>query len=131
MEWIARIVGAFYVFAGVVLIRQAILNWRMERIFGAFLETPRAEKTADVILSVMAVLVLGSGLTLLALHSWAVVAFLACWALQAVYLLWASRWYRPVEPELIKLRRQTTNAFFVYTAATLFVLWAARQGLLG
>lgn len=131
MEWIARAVGAFYVFAGVVLIRQAILNWRMERIFGAFLETPKAEKVADVILSVMAVLVLASGLTLLALHHWAVAAFLACWVLQAAYLLWASRWYRPENEELAKLRRQTTNAFFVYTAATLFVLWAARQGLLG
>ena len=123
MEWIARAIGAFYVFAGVVLIRQAILNLRMERIFGAFLETPPAEKTADVILSVMAVLVLASGLTLLALNAWAVLAFLACWALQAVYLLWASRWYRPTEPELIKLRRQTTNAFFVYTVATGFVLY--------
>lgn len=131
MEWIARAVGAFYVFAGVVLIRQAILNWRMERIFGAFLETPKAEKTADVILLAMAVLVLASGLTLAALHPWAVVAFLACWALQAAYLLWASRWYRPTEPELIKLRRQTTNAFFVYTVATVFVLWAANRGLFG
>lgn len=131
MEWIARAVGAFYVFAGVVLIRQAILNWRMERIFGAFLETPGAEKTADVILSVMAVLVLASGLTLAALHPWAVLAFLACWSLQAVYLLWASRWYRPTEPELIRLRRQTTNAFFAYTVATVFVLWAANRGLLG
>ena len=131
MEWIARLVGAFYVFAGVVLIRQAVINWRMERIFGTFLETPPAEKTADAILSVMAVLVLASGLTLLALHHWAVIAFLACWALQAAYLLWASRWYRPTEPELIKLRRQTANAFFVYTAATLFVLWAVNQGVFG
>lgn len=131
MDWIARIVGAFYVFAGVVLIRQAVLNWRMERIFGAFLETPRAEKTADIILSVMAVLVLASGLTLLALHHWAVIGFLACWALQAAYLLWASRWYRPETEELAKLRRQTTNAFFVYTVATVFVLWAANRGLLG
>jgi hypothetical protein len=130
MEWIARAIGAFYVFAGVTLIRQAIINWRMERIFGTFLETPPAEKTADAILSVMAVLVLASGLTLAALHHWAVVAFLACWSVQAVYLLWASRWHRPVEPELIRLRRQTTNAFFAYTAATLFVLWAARRGLL-
>lgn len=130
MEWIARIVGAFYVFAGVVLIRQAVINWRMERIFGAFLETPKAEKTADVILSVMAVLVLASGLTLLALRHWALIAFLACWALQAVYLLWASRWYRPENEELAKLRRQTINAFFAYTAATLFVLWAAQRGLL-
>ena len=131
MEWIARAVGAFYVFAGVVLVRQAILNWRMERIFGAFLETPREEKAADLILSVMAFLVLASGLTLLALHPWAVPAFLACWSLQAAYLLWASRWYRPTEPELIKLRRQTVNAFFAYTFASLFVLWAAQRGLLG
>ena len=130
MEWIARLVGSFYVFAGVVLIRQAVINWRLERTFGAFLETPREEKTADVVLSVMAVLVLVSGLMLLVLHHWAVIAFLACWALQAAYLLWASRWRRPENAELAKLRRQTTNAFFVYTGAAVFVLWAAQRGSL-
>jgi len=34
MEWIARLVGAFYIFAGVMTVRQAIFNWRLERIFG-------------------------------------------------------------------------------------------------
>lgn len=131
MDWTARAIGAFYLFCGVMLVRQAVINWRLERILGAILETPRVEKTADVILSGVAVLVLASGLTLVALHPWAVPAFLACWSLQAAYLLWASRWYRPVEPELIKLRNQTINAFAVYSAATLFVLWAANLGLFG
>ena len=40
MEWIARLVGAFYVFAGVLTVRQAINNWRLERVLGAFLGTP-------------------------------------------------------------------------------------------
>lgn len=124
-----RGIGAFYVFCGVILIRQAIINWRLERIFGAFLETPRAEKAADIMLTIIAVLVPISGLGLLTLHPYAVPAVLACWAMQAVYLLWANRWHRPVEPELIKLRRQTTNAFFVYTAVTLMTLWGLRAGL--
>lgn len=121
--------GAFYVFCGVILIRQAIINWRLERIFGAFLETPRSEKAADVMLTIIAVLVLASGLGLATLHISAPFAVLACWAMQAIYLLWASRWYRPVEPELTTLRRRTTNAFFVYTAVALMTLWGLRTGL--
>lgn len=130
MEWIARLVGAFYIFAGVMTVRQAILNWRMERVFGAFLGTPPSEKAADVMLSLIAVLTLSSGLTLVFLSRWAAPAFVVCWLAQAVYLLWAQRWYVPEEPELIRLRRSTINAFAVYTAPTLAVLWWSQTGVL-
>ena len=89
MEWIARLVGAFYVFAGVLTVRQAINNWRLERVLGAFLGTPPSEKAADVMLSIIAVLTLLSGLTRAFLSRWAAPAFVACWLAQAGYLLWA------------------------------------------
>lgn len=130
MEWIARLVGAFYVFAGVLTVRQAILNWRMERVFGAFLGTPPAEKAADVMLAIIAVLTLLSGLTLALLSRWAAPAFLACWLAQAGYLLWAQRWHLPEDAELRALRRATINAFAVYTAPTLAVLWWSQSGVL-
>lgn len=130
MEWIARLVGAFYVFAGVLTVRQAILNWRLERVFGAFMGTPPSEKAADVMLSIIAVLTLLSGLTLVLLSRWAAPAFLACWIAQAGYLLWAQRWHVPSEPELLRLRRATINAFAVYTAPTLAVLWWSQSGVL-
>ena len=130
MEWIARLVGAFYVFAGVLTVRQAINNWRLERVLGAFLGTPPSEKAADVMLSIIAVLTLLSGLTLAFLSRWAAAAFVACWLAQAGYLLWAQRWHVPEEPELLKLRRATINAFAVYTAPTLSVLWWSQSGVL-
>ena len=130
MEWIARLVGAFYVFAGVLTVRQAINNWRLERVLGAFLGTPPSEKAADVMLSIIAVLTLLSGLTLAFLSRWAAPAFVACWLAQAGYRLWAQRWHVPEEPELLKLRRATINAFAVYTAPTLSVLWWSQSGVL-
>lgn len=130
MEWIARLIGAFSIFAGAVMVRQAILNWRLERVFGAFMGTPPSEKAADVMLAVIAVLTLLSGLTLAFLSRWAAPAFVACWLAQAGYLLWAQRWRRPEGPELIALRRSTINAFAVYTAPTLAVLWWSQTGVL-
>ena len=130
MEWIARLVGAFYVFAGVLTVRQAINNWRLERVLGAFLGTPPSEKAADVMLSIIAVLTLLSGLTLAFLSRWAAPAFVACWLAQAGYLLWAQRWHVPEGPELLKLRRATIYAFAVYTAPTLSVLWWSQSGVL-
>ena len=129
MEWIARLVGAFYVFAGVLTVRQAINNWRLERVLGAFLGTPPSEKAADVMLSIIAVLTLLSGLTLAFLSRWAAPAFVACWLAQAGYLLWAQRWHVPEGPELLKLRRATINAFAVYPAPTLTVLWWSQSGV--
>jgi hypothetical protein len=130
MEWIARLVGALYIFAGVMTVRQAVINWRIERIFGAFMGTSPSEKAADVILSIIAVLTLLSGLTLAFLSRWAAPAFIACWIAQAGYLLWAHRWHVPQEPELVRLRRATINAFAVYTAPTAAVLWWSQTGVL-
>lgn len=130
MEWIARLVGAFYIFAGVLTVRQAVINWRIERIFGAFMGTPPSEKAADVMLSIIAVLTLLSGLTLAFLSRWAAPAFVACWLAQAVYLLWAQHWHVPEEPELVRLRGATINAFAVYTAPTAAVLWWSQSGVL-
>ncbi|MDP3802134.1 hypothetical protein [Brevundimonas sp.] len=130
MDWIARLVGAFYILAGVITVRQAIMNWRLERVFGAFMGTSPAEKAADVMLAVIAALTLLSGLTLAFLSRWAVPAFVACWIVQAGYLLWAQRWLRPEGPELTALRRSTINAFVAYTGPTLAVLWWCQSGVL-
>ena len=99
-------------------------------MLGAFLGTPPSEKAADVMLSIIAVLTLLSGLTLAFLSRWAAPAFVACWLAQAGYLLWAQRWHVPEGPELLKLRRATINAFAVYTAPTLSVLWWSQSGVL-
>lgn len=123
MEWAARAVGVFYMAAGLITLHQAVINWRLERICAALFPTSLNERAADIILTVGAVLVLISGISLVLLQDWAVEAFLAAWTLQAGYLLWAQRWYRPEDEELAKGRRQTLNAFALYTVVTGGVQW--------
>ena len=122
MEWAARAIGVFYVVAGLVALRQMVFNWRLEAVFGKIFPTPANERAADIILTLGSVLVLVSGAALVLLTRWAVSAFLACWGLQAGYLLWAQRWYSPESEEIARGRRQTINAFAVYTVATGAVL---------
>jgi hypothetical protein len=81
-------------------------------------------------LALGSVLVLTSGLALMLLQPWAILAFVVCWGAQASYLLWAQRWHRPRDPIRAHGRRQTLNAFAVYSLATLLVLSMPLAGLL-
>jgi hypothetical protein len=134
MEWAVRGMGVFYVLAGVFALRQVLINWRMERMIAAVLPSfppsSMTERAADVMLAMGSVLVLASGAALMLLQPWAVLVFLACWGAQAAYLLWAQRWYRPRDPISARGRRQTLNAFAVYSLATLLVLSMPLAGLL-
>ncbi len=130
MEWAVRGMGVFYVLAGVLALRQVLINWRMERAIAAVLPSSPTERAADVMLAMGSVLVLASGAALMLLQPWAVLVFLACWGAQAAYLLWAQRWYRPRDPISARGRRQTLNAFAVYSLATLLVLSMPLAGLL-
>jgi len=130
MDWAIRAIGAFYVIAGLVALRQAVLNWRLERAFAFLLDTPAEEKAADIVLAVGAGLVLGSGVTLLLLHAMAVPAFLASWLVQACYLLWARCRLKPTDPVAAQGRRQTHHAFALYTAVTGLVLWLPHAGVI-
>ena len=56
--------------------------------------------------------------------------FLASALGQAAYLFVVARWFDTDDPPDQKGRRQSTNAFVVYSAATAFVLWAAAKGRL-
>jgi hypothetical protein len=130
MEWAVRGMGVFYVVAGLFALRQVLINWRMERMVAAVLPSSPTERAADVMLAMGSVLVLASGLALMMLQPWAVLAFLACWGAQAAYLLWAQRWHRPRDPITARGRRETLNAFAVYSLATLLVLSMPLAGLL-
>jgi hypothetical protein len=131
MEWIARALGVFYVYAAVVVLRQVRMNSFLDRAMAAIemKPTPTVERAVSASGFAIGGLTGLSGVALALLHPWAVWAFLACWLAQAVYLLWAQRWYAPEDAADVRGRRKTINAFAVYTAATLFVLWQAQQGL--
>jgi hypothetical protein len=126
--------GVFYVVAGLFALRQVLIKWRMERAVAAILPASPvssvAERAADVMLTMGSVLVLASAAALMLLQPWAVAAFLACWSAQAAYLLWAQRWHRPRCPITARGRRETLNAFAVYSVATLLVLSLPMAGLL-
>ena len=42
MEWAGRIIGAFYLVGGLVVLRQAWLNWRLEQMIVAIAPDARA-----------------------------------------------------------------------------------------
>ena len=133
MEWAGRIIGAFYLVGGLVVLRQAWLNWRLEQMIVAIAPGARArlgERVADAFMLGGGFLVVASGVALTLLHRWAVVAVLVCWAAQAGYLLWAQRWHAPDGPIAFQGRRQSINAFALYSAVAALVLWMNTAGVL-
>lgn len=128
-----RLVGAFYVFAGVVASRVAVTSHFLDRAISAIggKPTPRAETLQFYWLLGSAILVLAGGAALMLRIDIAAWAFLASALGQAAYILvLAPRYFDLYDPPDARGRRQTVNAFVVYSAATAFVLWALATGRL-
>jgi hypothetical protein len=125
MIWIAYLVGGFYLLGGLVALRQARMNLFLDKALAAIsLEpTAREDRIAGAWMLGASVLTVASGATLVLRSRWAVAAFGLCWLAQAVYLLWATR-TRDYG------RQATINAFALYTAATLLVVWMERTEIL-
>lgn len=122
-------VGAFYTFAGLVGIRVAVQGRLMDlAIAGISMKRPPVVETARGIwLLLSAVVVLAGGLFLILRLDWAAAAFAMSALGQAVYLLALAPYYfDAADPPDATGRQQTINAFVLYAAATLFVLWAYR-----
>lgn len=124
-------VGAFYVFAGVVVMRAMALDRVMNKLL-AVLNDPAAPKELlrSRVLAVGAFLTLGGGVALMLLSPLAAPVFVAGALWQAGYLLWAEKALPPEDEDDARGRRQTKNAFVVYLFATAFVGWLAVQGQL-
>jgi hypothetical protein len=130
-QYAAIAVGAFYVFAGYVVLRAMMLNRVMDRLLAA-LNDPSAprEQMKSRVLTAGGVLTLASGAALALLSPLAAVLFTANALWQGGYLLWAERALPPEDASDARGRQQTKNAFVVYLAATAFVMWLAAQGQL-
>jgi hypothetical protein len=124
-------VGAFYVFAGVVVLRAMALDRVMDQLLAA-LNEPSApkERMKSRVLTVGALLTLASGVSLMLLSPLALPVFVANAVWQGGYLLWAEKALPPEDDDEARGRKQTKNAFVVYLAATAFVVWLAAQRLL-
>lgn len=130
---VLRLLGAFYAFAGVVATRAAMTSYFMDTAI-ATIGGGRAdpvERRRSFWLIGAAWLVFAGGVLLVAGLGPARWVFLASAAGQAVYLFaLAPMYFDKSDPPDPRGRRQTTNAFVIYVAATAFVLWAAAMGRL-
>lgn len=126
-------IGAFYVFAGYVATRAALTSHFLDRAIAAIAaKKPTATETAQSYWFLFsATLVLAGGATLLFLVDVAACLFVASALGQALYLFYlAPRFFDGEDAPDPVGRRQTTNAFVIYTAATAFVVWALSVGKL-
>lgn len=134
LGWIARGVGLFYVFGGLMILRAA----RMERLLDNAIAEISLEKAGPkaserlrlVSMDAIAVLTLVSGALLLFLLRPAVHAFLANAAVQGAYIAWARKALPPTDAALALGRRRTINAFVVWLVMTALVLLLFEQGRL-
>lgn len=127
------VVGAFYTFAGLVGMRVALQGRLIDlAIAGISLKrTPLVETLRGLWLLLSAAVVLAGGVFLILRLEWAAMAFVVSALGQAVYLLILAPYYfDAADPPDAKGRQQTINAFILYCAATLFVLWAYQTGKL-
>jgi hypothetical protein len=133
LEIIQLLIGGFYVFAGVLVTRVALASHVLDQAIAAI----SAEKPsrADTLLTAWhlasASIILAGGVALMFRLDVAVWLFLAAAAGQGAYLfVLAPKYFDRIDPPDSSGRRQTTNAFFIYSAATAFVVWCNAQGRL-
>ena len=128
---VARLIGAWYVFAGAVALNawrvNAFLDQALEKL--TFQPTDRIEQLRGWTILAVGALTLMSGIFLILLSPLAPPAFLACCALQGAYFAWAHKALPPKDEAGRRGRRASTNAFLFYLGATAFVLGCNLVGL--
>ncbi|UYO01189.1 MAG: hypothetical protein KIT02_08320 [Devosia sp.] len=126
-----RLLGGFYVFAGLAAMRAAAADRMMDLMLSAITLKPQPPREAQRrILWVISALAIGmGGAALVVLSIWAIPLFAAGLATQAFYLAWARGAYPPETPDEEKGRRQTINAALLYAVATAAVAAAGWAGL--
>jgi hypothetical protein len=129
-----RLVGAFYVVAGIIAARQMVVEAFLDKaLAGITLKpVPRADRLRGQWMLAIAIAVFGGGILLAVLSVLALPALLAGSALQAAYLgTVAPRLIDPHEEPDPAGRRATVNAFLIHLTVTGLVAVAAAAGLLG
>jgi hypothetical protein len=127
-----RLIGGFYAFAGLVAGRVALSSALMDAaLAGLSGKAPSQREWAlSFWLTTSTWLVFAGGALLIILSREAMWVFIVCALTQAFYLTVAAPYYFDVEdpPDPVG-RRRTTNAFFIYLGATMFVIWASGRHL--
>lgn len=133
IEIALRAIGVFYTFAGYVITRAGLSSYLLDKAIGGIdlKPVPRIEILRTLWLLVLSTLVLASGVSLLFLLKPTLWLFLAATLAQAAYIYWLGpAYFDKADPANARGRRQTSNAFVLYTTATVFVVWAYFRGRL-
>lgn len=128
-----RLVGTFYAVAGIFGIKAALSSHLLDQAIAAIAakRPSRVEALRNAWLLCAAILILAGGVMLMLLLAAAAWVFLASALAQALYLfVVAPRWLDLEDPPDARGRRQSTNAFVLFSAATALVLWASLTGRL-
>lgn len=128
-----RVIGAFYAFAGFIATRTGMMSYFLDRALAAITakKPSRREIVQTAWLLSASALILAGGVLLLAGLQLAAFVFVASAVGQALYIfVLAPIYFDREDPPDPRGRRQTTNAFVIFTAATAFVAWAAWRGRL-
>ena len=132
LEIALRLVGTFYVFAGILGMRAMVMDHLLDQMLAGITlkPIPQKEHRRRWLLTASTLAIGMGGMALMVLSPWAAPLFLFGTAGQAVYLVWARTAFPP-ENELEHTgRRQTINAALLYGLVTVLVCAAALSGLL-
>lgn len=129
----ARLIGAFYIFGGVMGLHAAARDGILDKALAALTMTPPHpdEALRRRILTTGAVLTGVSGGALLLLAGVASWLFLLNLAFQAGWLVFAARRFPPMDQDEAIGRRRVANAAVVWAVATALVLWLDYANRLG
>lgn len=123
-----RVIGAFYAFAGLVAARVALTSNLIDRAISAIsMQKPdRIETHRTIWLLSQSVLIFAGGVCLMLLLEPAAWIFVAAALAQALFFAaLGPLYFDAADPPDPQGRRSSINAFVIYSAATLFVVWAA------
>jgi len=127
----AYIIGAFYVFVGLVVLRTMAMDCLLDDAIAKITLQPteEKEKVKSFLLTLGGILTFAGGVALAMLSLWALPLFAANVLAQGGYLLWALKHAKPEDALEVKGRQQTINAFVLYCAAFVFVIFCWNEGV--
>ncbi len=130
MEWIIRLLGAFYILSGFLLFRSARMEWLLNRAIERITLKPEPDRWQVAFPIVAGVIYLSAGVALAALNIWGLWLLAAGLAAQAIY--YPVAWHLADAEDRADRQRwlAARNAGIFSTAAFALSAYAYRVGVL-
>ncbi|MFP3920475.1 MAG: hypothetical protein ACLFU3_02105 [Dichotomicrobium sp.] len=130
MEWIIRLLGAFYVLGGLLLLRSARMEWLLNRAIEKITLKPESDRWRVAFPVISGVVYLLAGVTLTGLSAWGVWLLGAGLFAQAVYYPLAWRMADAEERDNAARWQAARNAGVFSAAAFALAAYAYRTGVI-